>query len=284
MKLSQPMVESNRSNATVNLQHFKSNLAKTLNSNWLKKFDKTKPSISSAIDDCLDLDTGSRTKSTNPRMKTKKKEPPKKKHVCSTPCIPVKLSHNNYKNTRKESSICDLVTDNFLNEINLDSDFSERSKSEPDNCLVQKVFYNSCVSIFNTFEPGNLDSQFMYEPSGSNSANVDTSGSKFTSSHLEDKVSNDSSTVSLFAFSNSDQSDSGLSSLNSAQLFFSEIREFIVDKKLLSPSSLSPSSLSSSTANTSSKSSPQSDNAESRRSSSLYEYLANKMGNMDLVR
>jgi hypothetical protein len=261
MKLGTPSVENNRLNATLNLQHFKTNLAKTLNSNWLKKFEKTEPVNSTFDSCCFDSDAGLQKPSK--KKKTKKKQA---KHVCSTPCIPVKLSHNNYKNLRRENSTCDLIADNFLNEINFESDAFEREipgkdDNASDDCLVQKVFYNSCVSIFNAYEPGNLDGQFVYEPN-SNTSQVSVNK---CSSH-EDKVSNGSSTVSLFAFSNSDQSDSGLSSLNSAQLFFSEIREFLVDKK----------------SHHSTHSDVFHDNES--ESSSLYEYLANKIGNLDLVR
>jgi hypothetical protein len=281
MKMSALGLETNRQNATLNLQHFKSNLAKTLNSNWLRKFDKGESSNLSTSSPAIDM-----TPDHKQRKKGKKKQ--QKQHsIQSTPSMPFKLSHDNYKNPRREqySSTSDLITDNLLNEIDLDQDDDqdgdEFSKLESNNnnnnnneppCLVHKVFYNSCASFCNGYDDRPATGQFMAELAVNHSTVVSSRQTPVQTA-VDDKVSNTSSTVSLFPYSSNNgggsdhHSDSGLASLNSAQLFFSEVRELLIEGQT------TPRVDGSKTSMCSLDSGPL-----------LYEHLASKIDNLDLVK
>lgn len=170
MKLSNSSNYLNKKDVRLDLQNFKMNISKTLNSNYLKQFHE--------------LNQDMNTKQDNKKTF--------RKHLSLTPSIP-------------------LIVNNKYVSIN---------PKEPDN---EKIIdkYN------NDFIKSKCQSPFLLRRSIQSSESLNL---KTIENHLEnfENYSNASSNVSTLRLKDCNlTTDSGLSSLNSGQLFFAEMKEII---------------------------------------------------------
>ncbi|RNA25819.1 hypothetical protein BpHYR1_004899 [Brachionus plicatilis] len=168
MKISSSANCLNRKDVRLDLQNFKINLSKTLNSNFLKKFHDS-----------------------NQDMNIKPNEKIKFRcRLSSTPSIPVKVS-NQYVSMNPKESDYGINCNDFI-----------QSKCQSPFLLRRSIQSEESLNSKKELENG--------------AENLET-------------YSNISSNVSTLRLK--DLSDSGMSSLNSAQLFFAEMKEVVNQSK-----------------------------------------------------
>lgn len=199
------LCEPNKRVASLHLKNFKQNLAKTLQSDWLRGLDVDPSSIQSSF-----------VKSN----KKSRRNINSKSVVSSTPCIPVKFNHAEYKRKAsasrpriEESSFEDYFY--YISTQDVSHENREYYDANQSNYF-QRVFYNSYTTTGSFIEP---TSQII------ETNKID---------RVEESLSHSSSTISLLELSASSTTDSGLSSLNSAHLFLTEIKELLGSSSLSS--------------------------------------------------
>ena len=187
-----------KQNAAMQLHDFKMNIGKTLNSNFLQQFN-----------------TATNKKVTKCETKKKKKQ---RRTVTfskvSTPCIPVKVNSNLHTMTTCHNSKLKLVRQEI--------DVTDNSSNESDLDLTNDEIYSAYFSPVVEDDTGGDPSQ---QPSSQSNLNTSLPNINISLNHSISMSSNSSMNTLNIDIS---QSDSGLSSLNSAQLFFAEIREYLV--------------------------------------------------------
>lgn len=203
MKLSTSALSLNKQDAHLHLHHFKMNLARTLNSDFFKKFTD----FSQMNEKANEL--------------SKKHESRYRNRLASTPCIPVRVT-NNYVNIHTEQQQRRHTNCNSLTQSSSENELDENLNSR---CSRHVNFVQSkCVSPFL------LRKTSVYDRSDEQSNETEQS---FL---VDDKISNLSSNISTIRLKGGNQSDSGMSSLNSAQLFIAEVREVLINKNLIKTS------------------------------------------------
>ena len=189
-----------RENLAMQLHDFKANLCKTLNSNYLQQFNKQDQKVAKQ------------------HFKRNKK---KKGVTFSKPCMPVKVNKNASYTCQKPIILHRNVTKP------VESDSSHESDLDLANHEIYSDFFDNAVESSHTCNTTHLSDESI--DSGAN----DSLNSKKSNKIKNDVTLNHSSSLSSKSSTNTfttigTQSDSGLSSLNSSQLFFAEIREYLI--------------------------------------------------------
>ena len=188
-----------KQNATMQLHDFKMNIGKTLNSNFLQQFNAA-------------------TNKKVTKYETKKKKKQRRTVTfskVSTPCIPVKVNSNLHTMTTCHNSKLKLVRQEI--------DVTDNSSNESDLDLTNDEIYSAYFSPVIEDTGGGGDSS--QQPTPQSNLNTSLPNMNISLNHSISMSSNSSMNTLNIDIS---QSDSGLSSLNSAQLFFAEIREYLV--------------------------------------------------------
>jgi len=199
MKLSVSSSSLNfKQDAAMQLHDFKMNIGKTLNSNFLQQFNTT---------------TLANKNSNKCETKKKKKGGKKQQRTVtfskvSMPCIPVKVNSDLHT-----MSTCHSIKPIIIrHEIETTDHSSNESDLDLDNDEIYSAYFSPIIEDNKMEEDENSNKD--------NQLNVNIS--------LNHSISLSSNSSMNTLITGSGQSDSGLSSLNSAQLFFAEIREYLV--------------------------------------------------------
>jgi len=197
---------SNKQNAAMQLHDFKMNIGKTLNSNFLQQFNTTKKDLAS-------------NNGVYKKRKSKKMMRTVTFSKMSTPCIPVKVNSNaTYYNSNNSIASATCQKSKMIRKGIYDTDHSSNESSDLDlaNDEVYSAFFTMVSEENKEDAMKSITNDILNNNNNNNSLNHSMS------------ISSNSSTNTMLSNKADNQSDSGLSSLNSAQLFFAEIREFLV--------------------------------------------------------
>jgi hypothetical protein len=194
--------QHNKQNAAMQLHDFKMNLGKTLNSNFLQQFNTTKKDLA-----CND--------GVYKKRKSKKMMRTVTFSKVSTPCIPVKVNSNAiYYNSNNSIASATCQKSKMIRKEIYDTDHSSNESSDLD--LANDEVYSAFFTMVSEENKEDTNKEILKNNNNNSSLNHSIS------------ISSNSSTNTMLSNKTDNQSDSGLSSLNSAQLFFAEIREFLV--------------------------------------------------------
>lgn len=141
MKLSASASSLDKKNAKLHLHDFKMNIAKTLNSDYLKKFHQKScnPECSSPKRDLITFNLNSPQLSSNHNNSKYCKN---RRRQSSTPCMPVKVSNNNYVNYKAANANTTPAATTTSSSINSD----QSDCSGYGTCSTDEFYYNNATA------------------------------------------------------------------------------------------------------------------------------------------